>query len=822
MSAIPHTDDAIGSGRSEQSDAHLLAAEERTANRVGCAALAASTGHPSPGPPQSPATPMRQGVGGLPPRPPAGHGSPRAVPLGLHSRKASVGVEDEAVDMEDPIDEEELAELRRKRTLRNPSYAHIYPENQWPGYRPIEEHGLIGNMHTCAVVSTDAEITWFCYPHFDSPSIFASILDTDKGGHWSIRAAVEQSGQSSTHVTHRQLYHSETNVLISRFLTDSGVGQVIDYMPVGKACREGHGWLIRELECVRGKMYFEVICEPAFNYGRDAHEVQIVTHGARFKTDKLSMVLTTSKKRVWTVTPRNGVATKLKLLEGQKAVFIFRESKSPSAYPNEDPTKHDTTGHPASEALTEHLKVNTIDYWRAWISKCTYTGRWREAVYRSALVLKLLTFEPTGAIVAAPTTSLPESVGGPRNWDYRFSWIRDSSFVLYAFIKLGFREEAAAFMQWVAKRCEESSKGDGSLQIMYGLHGEHKLEELELDHLSGYMNSKPVRIGNGAYDQVQLDIYGELLDTVYLSNKYAEPISYDFWLHVRKMVDWICEHWTEADEGIWEVRGGQQHFIYSKVMSWVALDRGIRLAERRSFPADLPRWYNVRNTIYEEIQEKGWSKSRKAFVQHYGSETLDASVLIMPLVFFMSPTDPRFVSTLDAILKSVADDGLVSNNLVFRYNVEHTKDGLAGEEGTFSICTFWAVEAAARLGMYKKKYLEKARLMFEQMLGYANHLGLYSEEIGKRGEHLGNFPQAFTHLALISAALNLDKALNFHRGGGNFLTSSITISSLATGSQAANKSSSSGNQNSAGSKGGQAEPLRVDPSPHELTGTGPM
>jgi GH15 family glucan-1,4-alpha-glucosidase len=459
-------------------------------------------------------------------------------------------------------------------------------------------------------------------------------------------------------------------------------------MPVGKQCRAGHGWLIREIECVRGKTYFEVECEPAFNYARDPHEVQIVTHGARFKSEKLSMVLTSSKKRTWTVTPRNGVLTKLRLVEGQKATFIFRESKTASAYPNEDPTVHDVTGHPASQELTEHLKTSTIEYWRNWIAKCTYTGRWREAVYRSALVLKLLTFEPTGAIVAAATTSLPEGIGGTRNWDYRFSWIRDSSFVLYAFIKLGFREEAAAFMGWIAKRsveqlsrathflarfyplisfpafsfpsfrCEESSKGDGSLQIMYGLHGEHKLEELELDHLSGYMDSKPVRIGNGAYDQVQLDIYGELLDTVYLSNKYAEPISYEFWQHVRKMVDWICIHWTDSDEGIWEVRGGQQHFVYSKVMSWVALDRGIRLAERRSFPADLPRWYNIRNTIYEEIQEKGWNPRRQAFVQHYGSETLDASVLIMPLVFFMSPTDPRFVSTLDAILASTADGQL--------------------------------------------------------------------------------------------------------------------------------------------------------------------
>jgi len=808
----------------------LNAHEERTAERVGSAAHILHnipTGMTTPGGqspklggsprvggiPGSPATKLGGLHAGLPPRIPMTGGitgmSPRAA-LPPLSARYSQG-DEETFELAGGLSEEEMAELRQKRMARIPSYAHIFPKETWPGYRPIEEHGLIGNMHTCAVISTDAQVSWYCYPHFDSPSIFASILDSQIGGHFSIRAAVEHGG-GSPNVTHRQLYHSETNVLISRFLTDSGVGQVIDYMPVGKACAAGHGWLIRELECVRGKMYFEVECQPAFNYARDPHEVQIVTHGARFKSEKLSMVLTSSKKRVWVVTPQNGVLTKLKLVEGQKAVFIFRESKSPAAYPNEDPTKHDITGHPASEEFTERLKLATMEYWRAWIGKCTYTGRWREAVYRSALVLKLLTFEPTGAIVAAPTTSLPEGIGGSRNWDYRFSWIRDSSFVLYAFLKLGFREEAAAFMRWIAKRCSESSKGDGSLQIMYGLHGEHKLEELELDHLAGYMDSKPVRIGNGAYDQVQLDIYGELLDTVYLSNKYAEPISYEFWLHVRKMVDWICVHWTETDEGIWEVRGGQQHFIYSKVMSWVALDRGIRLAERRSFPADLPRWYSVRNAIYEEIQEKGFNKKRQAFVQHYGSDTLDASVLIMPLVFFMSPTDPRFVSTLDAILRSTADDGLVSNNLVFRYNVEHTQDGLVGEEGTFSICTFWAVEAAARLGMYKKKYLEKARLMFEQMLGYANHLGLYSEEIGKRGEHLGNFPQAFTHLALISAAINLDKALNFHRGGGNFLTAGEgregTTQSDSTASGMKAEGFSNPASGSLGSQQGSSAPIK--------------
>ena len=379
----------------------------------------------------------------------------------------------------------------------------------------------------CPVLFRSACFFGISYPHFDSPSIFASILDCDKGGHFTIRAAVE--GRAANAITHRQLYHSETNVVISRFLTDSGVGQVSDFMPVGPRCTEGHTWLVRELEVVRGKMYFEVECQPAFNYGRDPHETIILTHGARFKSEKLSMVLTSGRRRVWKPTPNNGVVTKLKLSEGQKAVFIFRESRPASAYPYDDPNKEDNTGHPSSFEVTDAMRIATIDYWRDWIGKCTYKGRWREAVYRSALVLKLLTFEPTGAIVAAPTTSLPEGIGGERNWDYRFAWIRDSSFVLYAFLKLGFNEEAASFMKWVAKRCEESSKGDGSLQIMYGIHGEHELTEVTLDHLDGYKKSRPVRIGNGAYDQVQLDIYGELLDTVYLSNKYThnapQPLS---------------------------------------------------------------------------------------------------------------------------------------------------------------------------------------------------------------------------------------------------------------------------------------------------------
>lgn len=720
----------------------------------------------------------------------------------------------------------------------------------WPGpkcFRPIEEHGMIGNMHTCALVGTDAAIDWFCYPHFDSPSIFASLLDPEIGGHFSIRVAKTPG----TKVTFRQMYLTETNVLVTRWLTDDGVAQVSDWMPVGPDCKEAHGWLIRELSVTRGKMIFQVDVEPAFDYARDSHTIDILPTGARFtaKASKLAMIVQCTKRRKWHVSSNGkGVYMRLKLVEGQKEYLVFREdrpsaavltaaaaaaglatpsssapsSRSPSPpalappsaststipgpapagaalapvplplppssassptlnksasggsvwgmppLPNVTPAiAHAAARLSAKEAVVlaphpefcERMLVHTIRYWRAWLSQCDYTGRWRETVYRSALCLKLLTFEPTGGIVAAPTTSLPEAIEGQRNWDYRFVWIRDSSFVLYAFLRLGFKEEANAFMRWVEERCRSLADG-GSLQIMYGLHGETEIPEVELKHLRGYRDSRPVRIGNAAFSQIQLDIYGELLDTIYLSNKYAEPISYDFWQHIVKLVEWVCVHWQDKDEGIWEVRGGKQHFVYSKVMCWVALDRGIRLAQKRSFPCDLPRWLKIRNDIYEEVQRLGWCPERKSFVSHYGSTELDASVLTMPLVLFMSPTDPRFISTLDATLQSVAHGGLVSNHLVFRYNVEKTDDGMAAtEEGTFSICTFWAVEALARAGVYRREYLEKARLMFEQTLGYANHLKLYSEQLGKHGEHLGNFPQAFTHLSLISAAFNLDRAL---------------------------------------------------------------
>ncbi|MCH8101708.1 MAG: glycoside hydrolase family 15 protein, partial [Chloroflexi bacterium] len=391
----------------------------------------------------------------------------------------------------------------------------------------------------------------------------------------------------------------------------------------------------------------------------------------------------------------------------------------------------------------------TTGYWRNWLSKCTYRGRWREVVYRSALTLKLLTYEPTGAIVAAPTCSLPEVIGGERNWDYRYTWIRDTAFILYAFMRIGLTDEAKGFMSFL-ERISAHPGSEGPLNLMYTIRGEAELTESEIPNLEGYMGSSPVRVGNGAHNQLQLDIYGEVMDSVYLYNKYGAPISYDLWSSLRKMLNWVVDNWERPDEGIWEVRGGRQHFVHSKLMCWVALDRGIRLAEKRSFPSDRQRWIEARDRIYEQVMERGWNKELGSFVQYYDSETLDASSLLMSMVFFMSPQDPRMLSTIDAIEKHLTHD-----SLVYRYDLEKAApDGLAGEEGTFTICTFWLVEALTRSGR-----LDDARYLFERMLGYANHLGLYSEQIGVSGDLLGNFPQGFTHLGLISAAFNLDRAL---------------------------------------------------------------
>jgi len=596
------------------------------------------------------------------------------------------------------------------------------------GYLPVAEHGVIGDLHSVALVGTDGTIDWFCPGRFDAPSVFAAILDRERGGYFRIAPS---GGAATT----KQLYLPDTNVLITRFLTEDGVAEVQDFMPVTAPEEPHRQRLVRRVMCVRGEMSLRLELEPRFDYGRADHAAHVFDGGVVFHSPVLELALDSPTPLERT---ERGVEADFSLSEGETATFSLESVDE----------AYEQRSH--SEEETRELFERTVDFWRNWLSECTYQGRWREVVRRSALTLKLLTYQPTGAIVAAPTTSLPEQLGGPRNWDYRFTWIRDASFSLYALLRLGFTEEADAFMGWLTDRFRETMQGNtGPLQIMSGIDGRADLEEEELDHLEGYRASAPVRIGNGAATQLQLDIYGELIDSVYLYNKYGQPISHDVWQELRRIIDWIADNWDRPDEGVWETRGGQQHFTYSRLMSWVAVERAIRIARQRGLPGDLVKWTSIRDAIYDQIMSRGWHEERGAFVQHYDTEVLDSSILLMPLVKFISPTDPRWLSTLDAITRE-----LVSDSLVYRYNAAASPDGLAGDEGTFSICSFWYVEALARAGR-----LEEARLAFEKMLTYANHLGLYSEEVGPTGEQLGNFPQAFTHLALISAAHNLDRQL---------------------------------------------------------------
>jgi GH15 family glucan-1,4-alpha-glucosidase len=605
-------------------------------------------------------------------------------------------------------------------------------------YQAIENYAIIGNMRSAALVGKNGSIDWFCFPHFDSPSVFASILDERKGGYFKI-------APTNPETKNKQYYWPDTNVLITRFYNSEGIVEIIDYMPVGEDIINEYDYrIVRRVRGIHGKIRMKVECYPAFNYARDSHETVITPGGASYHSRGLSLGLASN---IALHQNSQGSFTEFDITEGgTSAIFVLHKIE-----------KGEGCTLSFSEKQAESRFKTTIDYWRNWLSKSTYRGRWREMVNRSALILKLLTFEPTGAIVAAPTCSLPEGIGGERNWDYRYTWIRDAAFTVYAFLKLGFTEEASGFMRWMLERSQEDASG--ALQIMYGIDGRHELSEFTLDHLEGYMGSSPVRIGNGAFDQLQLDIYGELIDSIYLFDKHVRPIAYSGWKHIYKHVKWISENWQRKDDGIWEVRGGQQHFVYSKVMAWVALDRAIRLSTKRSFPADLQDLSRKRDEIFMEIIDKGWNEKRQAFDQFYGSNSLDASNLMMPLVFFMSPYDPMMQKTLDAIMQAPHKGGLLTNSLVYRYNVDEVDDGLSGEEGTFNICTFWLVEALTRAGTSDPAKLEKARLIFEQMLGYANHVGMYSEQIGLSGEALGNTPQAFTHLALISSAYNLDRAL---------------------------------------------------------------
>jgi GH15 family glucan-1,4-alpha-glucosidase len=598
-------------------------------------------------------------------------------------------------------------------------------------YPPIADHALIGDLQTAALVSTDATIDWFCYPRFDSPSIFASLLDASRGGSFKITPVKHRYGT-------KQMYFPESAVTITRFFSETGVAEVVDFMPIASPetpsrCHR----IVRVLRGIRGTVTLRLTCAPRFDYARQQHTLELTPEGAIFMCpeDKLTVHGMPNAE-----TDGTDVSSTLEIRAGDRVAVVL-ETEAPTA------------PRAISRSEAWELFDSTVKFWRNWLRGSKYRGRWREMVERSAITLKLMTYAPTGAMVAAPTAALPECLGGQRNWDYRYTWVRDASFSIAALVSLGMFDEARAFAAWLRQRVEQhAGNGSGPLQIMYRVDGTSDLEEFQLDHLEGYRGSRPVRIGNGAADQLQLDIYGEALNAIYLAETMMPTMSHAGWQAVRRVVDWLCENWDQPDEGIWETRGGRRNFVYGRMMAWVALDRAVRLAQTTGRPAAVDQWIRSRDEVYRQTMDSGWNPEIKAFVQYHGASVLDASLLMTPLTGFATAIDPLWLATLDAI-----ESQLVSDSLVYRYNPSASPDGLPGDEGTFTICSFWYVDALARTGR-----LDQAQYAFEKILTYANHVGLFAEEIDRCGRQLGNFPQAFSHLALITTAVQLDRLLDQH------------------------------------------------------------
>ncbi|MBC8154122.1 MAG: glycoside hydrolase family 15 protein [Bacteroidetes bacterium] len=595
-------------------------------------------------------------------------------------------------------------------------------------YQPIGNYGVIGNLHTVALVSMAGSIDFMCFTRFDSPSLFAGLLDAEKGGYFDIKPQSEGE--------FKQLYLPDTPVLVTRFMSEEGVAELTDFMPVKTA--EENCVLVRSVTTTRGNVAFRMRCLPRFDYARAEHRVEGTAHEIRIT----SLANPNSSFRLMSNVPLvidgQDVFADFSLAEKEQAHFVIEAASTDDIRDVDD----------ALHFYTNESFTTTVKYWRDWLSQSHYTGRWREMMNRSVLTLKLLTSAQFGSTVAAATFGLPSIIGGDQNWDYRYTWIRDSAFTMFAFLRLGFMDEASGFMRWIDNELDKIDRAGETLQLMYRLDGNQDLDEQTLDHLAGYRGSVPVRIGNGADGQFQLDIYGELMDSIYLYDKYHGSVTYTFWQKMERQIEYVCANWQRPDHGIWEFRDREEEFLQSRLMCWVALDRALKVVDNRSFPSPVERWRIVRDEIYRDIYAHFWSEEKQAFVQVKGGSKLDASVLLMPLVRFIHPQDPRWLSTLAAIERE-----LVSDSLVYRYRAE--SGGAAGEEGTFSICSFWYVECLSRSGQ-----LEKARLLLEKMLGYANHLGLFAEQLGHRGEQLGNFPQAFTHLGLISAAYDLNRRLD--------------------------------------------------------------
>jgi GH15 family glucan-1,4-alpha-glucosidase len=594
-------------------------------------------------------------------------------------------------------------------------------------YKPISDHGLIGDMRTCALVGLDGSIDWCCFPRFDSASLFGAILDERQGGRFRIAPAAPY--------TATQRYLPATNVLITTFhIEQSGVVEVLDFMPSLERGRELSAYheIHRRIECTRGEVEVEAFFEPRFNYALSSVALVPRRHGVLATNLEDEAVAVAASESIWWELDEAAAAARARfqMQAGETAWIVLRYD--------------DDEVHPIAHYESQEKLEATISFWDEWVSRIQYQGPFRAEVERSALVLKLLFYAPTGAVVAAPTTSLPEEIGGVRNWDYRFTWLRDAAFTLYALHVLGQYDEAHRFMDFLKRVCRKSAD---HLQIMYGIGGERVLTEVELSHLEGYRGSRPVRIGNGAYDQLQLDVYGEVLETAYLWQQRNE-MPEGLWSLLMRLADWVAGNWRRKDSGLWEVRAGMQHYVFSKVMCWVALDRAIRMAERLGLEADLDYWHSERDAIHAEVMECGWSESKQAFVQYYGTDALDASNLLIGIVGFLPREHPRVRSTIAATLHELTS---VDQELVFRYI---NTDGLPGDEGVFSICTFWLADALILSGD-----VERGERIFRRMLRHANHLGLYSEELDPvSGEFLGNFPQAFTHIALINTAHILEWA----------------------------------------------------------------
>jgi GH15 family glucan-1,4-alpha-glucosidase len=581
---------------------------------------------------------------------------------------------------------------------------------------PIEDYALIGDMRTAALVSRTGSIDWLCFPRFDSPACFAALVGDERNGHWTIEPAGEVQRVSRKYV-------GETLVLATEFTTTAGSVRLIDFMPRSG----GPSSIVRIVEGLDGEVPMRMDLVMRFGYGLAVPWVQRVDGGVLAMSGPDALLLSTP-------VPTHG--------EGLKTVADF------SVRPGEripftlgwNPS-HEL---PAAPADANAALAATENYWREWASRCDYEGEWRPEVVRSLLTLKALTYEPTGGIVAAPTTSLPEEIGGVRNWDYRYCWLRDAALSLEALLATGYVDEGLAFRNWAMR----TAAGDPShLQLMYGLAGERRLPEEELSWLSGYENSRPVRIGNAAVDQFQLDVYGEMVSLAHTVSELAGQLDPTAWRRQIAVMDHLESAWRLPDEGIWEVRGPRRHFVHSKVMAWVAFDRAIRMAERFEVDAPLEQWRSSRAEIHSDVCELGFDAERGTFTQHYGSHALDAAVLLIPKVGFLPPDDPRVLSTIDVIARELDDGGLVR-----RYSTDEADDGLPGAEGVFLPCSFWLADALALAGR-----VDEAADLFERLLALSNDVGLISEEYDVRSRRLvGNFPQAFTHLQMVKTACLLE------------------------------------------------------------------